>query len=179
MRLTSSSRHVTHDLYNYVCYICTCHRQSGYRWHQPMNTLSPSFCCHEVCRSLQPYPHSQAIGETAWQIPRVQTVYGCNITVIVISHSTRQYWISARDTIFPAVRMGSACTSTIERSLLKWNGHDCDISMYAWRIWVYCCNGNNVLKFDWYCQPSRKGSNSLNSWKLPGHFFYGLRTRLL
>ena len=28
------------------------------------------------------------IGETAWQLPRVQTVYGCNVMVIAIFHST-------------------------------------------------------------------------------------------
>jgi len=31
---------------------------------------------------------SQAVGETACQLPRVQTVYGCNVTVIAIFHST-------------------------------------------------------------------------------------------
>jgi len=36
-----------------------------------------------------------------------------------------------------------------------------------------------VLKFDWYCQLSGSGSNSLNSRKLPGRFFYGLGTRLV
>jgi len=35
-----------------------------------------------------------------------------------------------------------------------------------------------VLKFDWYCQLSGSGSNSLNSRKLPGHFSYSLGTRL-
>jgi len=35
-----------------------------------------------------------------------------------------------------------------------------------------------VLKFDWYCQLSGSGSNSLNSRKLPGRFSYGLGTRL-
>jgi len=34
-----------------------------------------------------------------------------------------------------------------------------------------------VLKFDWYCQLGNR-SNSLNSWKLPGHFSYSLGTRL-
>jgi len=35
-----------------------------------------------------------------------------------------------------------------------------------------------VLKFDWYCQLSGSGSNSLNLRKLPGGFSYGLGTRL-
>jgi len=33
---------------------------------------------------------------------------------------------------------------------------------------------DNILKFDWYCQLSGSGSNSLNSQKLPGHCSYGL-----
>ena len=33
---------------------------------------------------------SQAVGQMAWQLPRVQTVYGCNVTAIAISHSISQ-----------------------------------------------------------------------------------------
>ena len=69
--------------------------------------------CYGPCavQFLQlPKPCSQAVGEMAWQLPRVQTVYRCNVTVIAISHSTSQYWISACDTIFPAVRMGLSCS---------------------------------------------------------------------
>ena len=66
--------------------------------------------------------------------------------------------------------MQSTYTSAIEQSLLKWNGHDCDGSM------LLSCD--NVLKFDWYCQLSGSGSNSLNLQKFPGHFTYSLGTRL-
>jgi len=38
-----------------------------------------------------------AVGETAWQPLRVQTLYGCSVLAIAISHSTSQYQISARD----------------------------------------------------------------------------------
>jgi len=53
-----------------------------------------------------PYPRSQAVGKTAWQLLQVQTVYECNIMVIATSHSSSECQISARDacTIFPVVR---------------------------------------------------------------------------
>jgi len=35
-----------------------------------------------------PYPCSQAVEETAWQLLQVQTVYECNIMAIAISHSS-------------------------------------------------------------------------------------------
>jgi len=39
----------------------------------------------------------------------------------------------------------SAYTSAIERSLLKWNGHDCDVAMHV-AVGFYCCH---VAMF-WY-----------------------------
>ena len=51
-----------------------------------------------------PYSRSQAVGERAWQLLQVQTVYECNVMAIAISHSSSKYQISARDTIFPVVR---------------------------------------------------------------------------
>ena len=67
--------------------------------------------------------------------------------------------------------------------LLKWNR---TIEMeWAWlrrfnsiRNWVLLLSCDYVLKFDWYCQLSGSGSDSLNSRKLPGRFSYGLGTRL-
>jgi len=70
--------------------------------------------------------------------------------------------------------MQSAYTSAIERSLLKWNGRDCN-ALCNWALLLSC---DYVLKFDWYCQLSGSGSDSLNSRKLPGRFSYGLGTRL-
>ena len=71
----------------------------------------------------------------------------------------------------------SAYTSAIERSLLKWK--------WAWlrrfnalQSWVLLLSCDYILKFDWYCQLSGSGSNSLNSWKLLGRFSYGLGMRL-
>ena len=48
----------------------------------------------------------------------------------------------------------------------------------ALRNWVLLLSCDYVLKFDWYCQLSGSGSNSLNSQKLPGRFSYGLGMRL-
>ena len=48
----------------------------------------------------------------------------------------------------------------------------------ALRSWVLLLSCDYVLKYDWYCQLSGSGSNSLNSWKLPDRFSYGLGTRL-
>jgi len=139
----------------------------------------------------------------AWQLPWVQTVYGYNITVVAISHWTSQYQISARDTyiflscengafllmeatvccwfyywsevqVVPTtIIMQSAYTSVIERSLLKWNGHDCNSPMHD-AIVFYCFH---VTMFWRYCQISGSGSNSLNLQKLPDHFSYGLGMR--
>ena len=62
----------------------------------------------------------------------------------------------------------------LARSLLKWNGRDCD-GFHSLHNWVLLVSCDYVLKFDWYCQFSGSGSNSLN---LSGHFSYGLGTRL-
>ena len=48
------------------------------------------------------------IGETAWQLSRVQTVYGCYVMVIAIFHYNILVHVIL--TIFPAVRMGLSCT---------------------------------------------------------------------
>ena len=73
--------------------------------------------------------------------------------------------------------MQSAYTSAIERSLLKWNGRDCDGSMhYAIEFLLLSCD--YVLKFDWYCQLSGSGSNSLNSRKLSCQAVSPTATRL-
>ena len=48
------------------------------------------------------------IGETAWQLPRVQTVYGCYVMVIAIFHYNILVHVIL--TIFPAVRLGLSCT---------------------------------------------------------------------
>jgi len=50
-------------------------------------------------------------------------------------------------------------TSTIEQSLLKWNGHDCDGLMHV-HNWVLLLSCDYVLKFDWYCQLSGRGSTA-------------------
>ena len=41
---------------------------------------------------------SQAIGEMAWQLLWIQTVYGYNVTAIAIAHSSSEYRISVYDT---------------------------------------------------------------------------------
>ena len=87
-----------------------------------------------------PYPHSQAVGETAWQLLQVQTVYECN--VMAISHSSSEYQISARDRIFQLWEHGY--TRAIEKSLLKWNRRDCNILTHG-TIGFYCCH---VTTFD-------------------------------
>ena len=48
------------------------------------------------------------IGETAWQLPRVQTVYGCYVMVIAIFHYKTLVHVIL--TIFPALRMGLSCS---------------------------------------------------------------------
>jgi len=112
------------------------------------------------------YPRSQAVGETAWQLLRVQTVYGCYVTVIAIFHYNRlvhviltifyqlrdwafllveatlccpfYYW-SEIEVVRTKIVMQSAYTSAIERSLLKRNGCDCDGSIH-YVIGFYCCH---------------------------------------
>ena len=71
----------------------------------------------------------------------------------------------------------SSCKApTLARSLS--NGRDCDGSMHYITQLGLLLSCDYVLKFDWYCQLSGSGSNSLNSRKLPGRFSYGLGTRL-
>jgi len=55
-----------------------------------------------ACPCLASFPGR--IGETAWQLPRVQTVYGCYVTVNAIFHYNTLVHVIL--TIFPAVRMG-------------------------------------------------------------------------
>jgi len=70
----------------------------------------------------------------------------------------------------------STYTSVIEQSLLKWVGVTVTVQcMMQFGLLLSC---DNVLKFDWYCQLSGSGSNSLNSWKLQGCFSYSLGMRL-
>ena len=70
----------------------------------------------------------------------------------------------------------SANTSAIKRSTIVMNGGDSKFQhMTQFGLLLSC---DNVLKSDWYCQFSGSGSNSLNSHKLPGHFYYGLGMRL-
>jgi len=86
------------------------------------------------------------------------------------------YWSEIK-VVRTKIVMQSAYTSAIERSIeMEWawlrrfNALRCN--------WVMLLSCDCVLKFDWYCQLSGSGSNSLNSQKLPGHFSYGLGTRL-
>ena len=74
----------------------------------------------------------------------------------------------------------SLCRAPILEQLSNhyWNGWAWLQQLNAWRNLVLLLSCDNVLKFDWYYQLSGSGSNSLNSQKLPGHFSYGLGTRL-
>jgi len=62
-------------------------------------------------------PRSQAVGKMAWQLLRVQTVYGYDVTVIAIFHSNSLVHVIL--TIFPAVRMGLSCYCLLSVLLLK------------------------------------------------------------
>ena len=61
---------------------------------------------HRARERLASFPGR--IGEIAWQLPRVQTVYGCYVTVIAIFHYNRLVQVIL--TNFPAVRMGLSCS---------------------------------------------------------------------
>ena len=121
----------------------------------------------------------------AWQLPWVQPVYGSNVTAIAISHSASQYWISTCDTNFfscengafllmeatvcwnevEVIRAKIVVQSVIEQSLLKWNGRDCDSSMYS-AIWFYCV----VM---WQRSEISLILPNFRQQKLPGCFSYG------
>jgi len=140
----------------------------------------------------------------AWQLPRVQTVYGYDIKVIEYFSFQQS---SARDTYnfsscengaFLLVEATVCCRfyywSEIEVIRTKiivqsaYTSATCAIAIeveWAWLRrfnalynWVLLLSCDYILKFDWYCQLSGGGSNNVNSWKLPGRFLYGLRTRL-
>ena len=112
----------------------------------------------EMCllsTSLVPRPFWE--GETAWQLPRVQTVYGRNVTAIayliqsvkstwyfwyfhrlrtVLSCSWKQLFaqvlrrkLQAEDERTKDV-VQSTYTSAIERSTIVMNGRDCDVSTH-------------------------------------------------
>jgi len=51
----------------------------------------------------------------------------------------RFYYWSEIEVVQTKIIVQSAYTSTIERSLLKWNGHDCDGSMH-YAVGFYCCH---------------------------------------
>ena len=139
-----------------------------------------------------------------WQLPRVQTVYGCYVTVIAIFHYNRLVHVIL--TIFPAVRMGLSCSwkqlfavgSTTEvKQKSSEQRSSCKVPTLAWsrdRYWsgmgvtatVQCITqlGFTVVMWlrseIWLILPTfRQRSNNLNSRKLPGRFSYGLGTRLL
>jgi len=57
-----------------------------------------------------------AIGGTAWQLPRIQTVYRCNVTAIAIPHSTSHTGLVhmiLTILIFPAARMRLLMEATV------------------------------------------------------------------
>ena len=112
---------------------------------------------------------SQAIGETAWQLLRVQPVYGCDVTAIVISCLWKQLF--AVGIVWTKLIMQSAYTSAIEWLLLKWNGCDCDVSMHD-AIGFYCCH---VTVWNLISTATFLAGESLNS---QDHFSYSLGTRL-
>ena len=142
--------------------------------------------------SLVPRPFWE--GETAWQLPPVQTVYGCNVTAIAYLiqsvKSTWYFWyfhrmrtvlsclwkqlfaqvlrrkVSRRRTNKVVVQ--STYTNTIERSTIVMNGRDCDVSMHdAIRFTVVMWQRSEIrlgLPTLW------QRNNSLNLRKLPGRF---------
>ena len=67
------------------------------RLREQHGLLHCHFCCHGTSyrRSNKVHllvkSHSQAVGEMAWQLLRVQTVYRCNVIAITLTHSS--YWI--------------------------------------------------------------------------------------
>ena len=79
-----------------------------------------------------------------------QTVYECNIMVIAISHLTSQYQITCS---VPADLQFLAVTVGLSCSMKQ--------------LFVFAVSSTTEVKY------------KLNSWKLPGHFFYGLGTRLM
>ena len=123
-----------------------------------------SACSHIGGTAWQLGGTAWQLGGMAWQLPRIQTVYRCNVTAIAIPHSTSHTGLGHMIlTIFPAARMGllreatvavgsttevevvqskiimqSTYTSTIKQSLLKWNGHDCNVSMHDAIGFYYC-----------------------------------------
>jgi len=101
--------------------------------------------------------------------------------VIAISHSTRQYRISTSDT-YKWSRIRSNKNHRAEHLHLRDRAIAIEMEWAwlnsIWCTWVLLWSHDNIIKFDLYCQLSGSRSNSLNSWKLPGHFPYGLGTRL-
>jgi len=99
---------------------------------------------------------SSTVGETAWQIPRVQTVCWCNIMAIAISH--KQWIIGLVHVISPVVRF------------YYWSEEklSCRAPTPAWRA--------ITTEMEWALQCFSAWHNCiLNSW---GHFSYGLGMRL-
>jgi len=134
----------------------------------------------------------------AWQLPLVQTVYRRKATAIAIAHSSSKYRISAHDT-YSCENIAFWLWKQAGYILLKWstshsnqnrsNKNHCALvrlsdrywtewawlqHFNAWCNWVLLLSCDTVLKFDWYCWLSGSRSNSLNSWKLPDPFSFGL-----
>ena len=88
----------------------------------------------------------------------------------------RFYYWSEIKVVRTKIVVQSTYTSAIEWSIeMEWVWLRRFNALCNWVLLLSC---DYILKFDWYCQLPGSGSNSLNSQKLPGHFSYGLGTRL-
>ena len=95
-----------------------------------------------TCCAAEDYD-TVVVGETAWQLLQVQTVYGCNVTVIAIFHSISFHslvhviqFFQLREWGFPA--RGSNCLLLV--LLLKWNRSHSNNGSLHYTIGFYCCH---------------------------------------
>jgi len=72
------------------------------------------------------------MGETAWELLQVQTVYNCNVTAITISHSCSEYQISAS---WSSIPLGALMWWLQSLSLSVGAGH-LSVSVYLNKIMV-------------------------------------------
>jgi len=131
-------------------------------------------------------PTANACQESFWVDQNIEGPAGLRYEISDLSSCENRAFLLMKATVYCRFYYWSKVeivqTKIIMQSILHWRDQAIAIEMEwawlrkfnAWISWVLLWSCDNVLKFDWYCQLSGSGSNSLNSQKLPGRFSYGL-----
>ena len=122
------------------------HIASPSTWYTSIMSIEVTDMCEFNCNWISWHAHTCAFHALRWQNPFLRCVSHFFISIssfpFLISHvlvPTSSSAQSETEVIQTKIVVQSTYTSAITRSLLKWNGRDCDGSMH-YAIELYCCH---------------------------------------